>query len=154
MAAFRFDVNSGETREVFKNVPIHNWSLSPDGNLIAIVGTDPKRSAIQLHSTKAGQAKGLSVADRGALTNIDWAADGKALLVTVADGAGRLSLLRVDLDGYVTELLENTDSGIIAAIPSYEHEVLEAAREKLPTLKVQHVDVIKPTPPTGDTVPS
>ena len=39
-------------------------------------------------------------------------------------------------------------------INPHEHEALEAARQKLSTLKVQHVDLAKPTPPTGDTAPS
>ena len=34
-----------------------------------------------------------------------------------------------------------------------EHEALEAAVQKLATLKVQHVDLIQPTVPTGDTAP-
>jgi hypothetical protein len=38
-------------------------------------------------------------------------------------------------------------------ITSIEHEALEAAVQKLATLKVQHVDLIQPTVPTGDTAP-
>ena len=38
-------------------------------------------------------------------------------------------------------------------ITSSEHEALEAAVQKLATLKVQHVDLIQPTVPTGDTAP-
>ncbi len=118
MTAFRFDINDGKSTEVFTNNPIRNWSLSPDGNLIAICGTDAQRSVIQLRSTVTGQAKYLGVTGRGALMNIDWAADGKTLLVTVADAARKLSLLRVGLDGHVSVLLDHTDSEIIAAIPS------------------------------------
>jgi hypothetical protein len=50
--------------------------------------------------------------------NVNWAADGKLLFVTIADEARKLSLLRVRLDEHVTVLLENTDSDIIAGIPS------------------------------------
>jgi hypothetical protein len=35
----------------------------------------------------------------------------------------------------------------------HEHEALDAAVQKLATLKVQHIDLIKPTTPTGDTEP-
>jgi hypothetical protein len=38
-------------------------------------------------------------------------------------------------------------------ITSSEHEALEAAAQKPATLKVQHVDLIQPTVPTGDTAP-
>lgn len=38
-------------------------------------------------------------------------------------------------------------------ITPLEHEALDAAVQKLATLKVQHVDLIEPTPPSGDTAP-
>jgi hypothetical protein len=71
---------------------------------------------------------------------------------------------------YVAAILE-TDAGRMAVRISYaraainerlhshveitplEHETLQAAVQKLATLKVQHVDLIEPTAPTGDTVP-
>jgi hypothetical protein len=40
-----------------------------------------------------------------------------------------------------------------AEITPLEHEALEAAVQKLATLKVQHVDLIEPTRETGDTAP-
>jgi hypothetical protein len=42
----------------------------------------------------------------------------------------------------------------VVEITPLEHEAIKAAVQKLATLKVQHVDVIKPTASTGDTVPS
>jgi hypothetical protein len=36
----------------------------------------------------------------------------------------------------------------------HEHEALDTAVQKLATLKVQHIDLIKPNAATGDTVPS
>ena len=41
----------------------------------------------------------------------------------------------------------------LAEISPLEHEALEVAVQKLATLKVQHVELIKPTAPTGDTAP-
>jgi hypothetical protein len=38
-------------------------------------------------------------------------------------------------------------------ITTHEREALDAAVQKLATLKVQHVDLVKPTTPTGDTEP-
>lgn len=38
-------------------------------------------------------------------------------------------------------------------ITPHERESLDAAVQKLATLKVQHVELIEPTAPTGDTVP-
>ena len=37
-------------------------------------------------------------------------------------------------------------------ITRHEREALDAAVQKLATLKVQHVELIEPTAPTGDTV--
>ena len=41
----------------------------------------------------------------------------------------------------------------LAEITSHEHEALDAAVQRLATLKAQHVEMIKPTVATGDTVP-
>jgi hypothetical protein len=41
----------------------------------------------------------------------------------------------------------------LAEISPLEHEALEAAVQKLATLKAQHVELIKPTAPIGDTAP-
>jgi hypothetical protein len=38
-------------------------------------------------------------------------------------------------------------------ITPHEREALDAAVQKLAILKVQHVELIEPTAPTGDTVP-
>jgi hypothetical protein len=38
-------------------------------------------------------------------------------------------------------------------ITPHEHEALDAAVQKLATLKVQHVELIEPAATTGDTVP-
>ncbi len=41
----------------------------------------------------------------------------------------------------------------LAAISPLEEEALKTAIQKLETLIVQHVELIKPTAPTGDTAP-
>ena len=46
---------------------------------------------------------------------------------------------------------ERLDSRV--EVNPHEHEALHAAMEKLATLKVQHVELIKPAASTGDTVP-
>ena len=124
MSAFRFDVATGEKREVFKDISIHNWSLSPDAKLIAIVGTDPQRTVIQLHSTITQAMKEIRVTGRGALRNIDWAADGKSVFVTAANASRRHLLLRVSIDGHVTELIDDKDADICCAIPSPDGRAL------------------------------
>jgi hypothetical protein len=40
----------------------------------------------------------------------------------------------------------------LVKITAHEHEALDAAIQRLATLKVQHVDVIEPTAQAGDTV--
>jgi hypothetical protein len=56
--------------------------------------------------------------------------------------ASRISDARVAISERLSRLVE---------ITPHEHEALQAAGQKLETLKVQHVDLIKPLVPTGDT---
>jgi DNA-binding winged helix-turn-helix (wHTH) protein/Tol biopolymer transport system component len=118
MTLFRFDVTTGKAVQAFTENSIGNWSLSPDGNLIAMTVSGSERDVIQLISPMSGQRNKLKVTGRGSFMNVDWAADGKTLLLTAADAARRISLLRVSLDGHVTVLLEHADSLIAAAVPS------------------------------------
>jgi hypothetical protein len=62
--------------------------------------------------------------------------------------AAKMAVRISDARTAINERLEQVE------VTPHEHEALEAARQKLPTLKVQHVDVIEPAEPTGDTVPS
>ena len=118
MTAFRFDVVTGSTTQVFTENPVANWSLAPDGSLIAITGTGSAHDTIHLLSLTTGERRNLTVPGHGNLSNVDWAADGKTLFVTFADAAHRISLVRLGLDGRANVLRESTDSVIRGAVPS------------------------------------
>jgi hypothetical protein len=62
--------------------------------------------------------------------------------------AARMAIRISDARNAINERLNS-----LAEIKPHEHEALDAAAQKLATLKVQHVEVINPTAPTGDTVP-
>jgi hypothetical protein len=58
--------------------------------------------------------------------------------------SARISDARVAINERLNSQLE---------ITPHEREALDAAAQKLATLKVQHVELIEPTASTGDTVP-
>ena len=63
--------------------------------------------------------------------------------------AARMAIRIADARAAINERLDSR-----VEITPLEHEALEAAVRKLATLKVQHVELIKPAAPTGDTAPS
>jgi hypothetical protein len=62
--------------------------------------------------------------------------------------AARMALRISDARAAINERLNSH-----IEITPHEREALDAAVQKLATLKVQHVELIEPTAPTGDTVP-
>jgi hypothetical protein len=62
--------------------------------------------------------------------------------------AARMALRISDARAAINERLNSH-----IEITPHEREALDAAVQKLATLKVQHVELIEPTVPTGDTVP-
>jgi hypothetical protein len=64
--------------------------------------------------------------------------------------AARMAARISDARAAINERLNNS----LVEITAHEHEALDAAVEKLATLKVQYVEVIKLAAPTGDTLPS
>jgi hypothetical protein len=112
-------LKTGQAVEVFAS-PLRNWSLSPNGKLIALIGLGDARNLAQLRSTETGEVRDLIIQGHAALGNVDWSADGKSLLITATDSTGAMSLLNVTLDGRVTVLLDHTSSSIIAAIPALD----------------------------------
>jgi len=62
--------------------------------------------------------------------------------------AARMAIRISDARAAISERLDSR-----VEVNPLEHEALDAAMEKLATLKVQHVELIKPTAPTSDTVP-
>ena len=102
-----FDLKSGKSRE-FTNLQHPalgwNWSLSPDGAIIAatVFGADENR--IRLLPVSGGPVRDLRVKGHTGFNSVDWAADSKGLFVSSNPTGWRQSLLYVDLSGNARQI--------------------------------------------------
>jgi len=115
-----FDPAGGTPHEVAKIdqvTGVWNWSLSPDGKLIA-TGSPVENNRIRLLSLSGQPPRDLFVKGWRTLTSMDWAADSKGLFVTSNPTGRRSSLLYVDLDGNAHELWQVNSITAAWAIPS------------------------------------
>ena len=115
METFRFDVRNGKSSGPPQVDPLCNWSLSPDGSQRAMVC--PK-GTIRFRSILTGKTRDVPVTGRNELGSIDWAADGKSLLVAGKTPEGESALLKVTLNGRASVLIRSGNSEILFAIPS------------------------------------
>jgi hypothetical protein len=87
---------------------IFDWSLSPDGNLIASPNHDPQSAVIRLTSLDAqSEERFMRLEGFRNLNGVSWSADGKGIFVTANTGAGGL-MLYTDLEGRAWPLLETS----------------------------------------------
>lgn len=94
----------------------YNWSLSPDGETIALAQW--RRPEIQLFSTKTGKSRTLTLqSDRG-VASLDWAFDGQSLWASWSAVTGTQALLNIDLRGRVRQLFQDPDKDVGWAIAS------------------------------------
>jgi Tol biopolymer transport system component len=102
-----FDLKSGKSRE-FTNLQHPalgwNWSLSPDGAIIAatVFGADENR--IRLLPVSGGPVRDLRVKGHTGFNSVDWAADSKGLFVSSNPTGWRQSLLYVNLSGNARQI--------------------------------------------------
>jgi len=123
---FQFDVRSGKSTAPSQIDPDCNWSLSPDGSQRAIVAKSPDEGTIRLRSTSTGKTRDLVVKGWKGLKNVDWAADGKRLVVSWGNHERDSALLSVTLDGGASVLLRSNNY-ILYAIPSPDGRSLAIA---------------------------
>jgi hypothetical protein len=97
-----------------------NWSLSPDGSLLAIINYGGNEDRVRYLSLKTGVAQEVVVKDWPRLFSVDWSADGAGLLIPSATSNwGTPVLLFVDLQGKAHVLWEGEKYGPLGwAIPS------------------------------------
>lgn len=122
----QFDVKTGKSTAPAQIDPDGSWSLSPDGSERAIVGKGPDEGTIRLRSTSTGKTRDLFVKGWKGLKNLDWAADGKSLLVSWGNREQDTALLRVMMDGEAFVLLR-TNNNVLFAIPSPDSRSLAIA---------------------------
>ena len=126
---FRFDPISGAASEVFQlkdELPqLYNWSLSPDGTMLAIAkgkhADDQPR--IHLVSLSDGAEKWLDLKGMPALGSLDWAADNKSIWATTSVEKEN-SLVRIDLEGNVRVVWTPKKGSVGWAIPSRDGKYL------------------------------
>jgi DNA-binding winged helix-turn-helix (wHTH) protein/Tol biopolymer transport system component len=97
-----------------------NWSLSPDGTMLAVTkhraGAPAEISILRL----AGGERTIPVSGWFSTDCIDWAADGRSVWVKATSSSGTPTLLRVTLSGKITPVLQEDEMVLGWAIPSPE----------------------------------
>jgi Tol biopolymer transport system component/DNA-binding winged helix-turn-helix (wHTH) protein len=115
---FQFDPITGQQTPLGFSVPgsKYNWSLSPDGETIALAQW--RRPEIHLVSTRTGKSRTLTLESERGVSSLDWAADGQSLWASSSTFIGTQALLNIDLRGRVHQLFQDPDRDIGWAIPS------------------------------------
>ncbi len=123
MTFFRFDVAGGSGPQVYQvkdDLPqLFNWSLSPDGTMLAIAkgkmgGEEPR---IHIVSLTGGREKWLNIQDWPGIAALDWAADSKSIWASTV-GEKENVLLRIDLQGNARVVWRPKNIKVQWAIPS------------------------------------
>ena len=126
---FRFDVRSGKSPDPPQIDPSCNWSLSPNGLQRAMTCPGPK-ATIRLRSTLTGKTRDLPVDGWNQLGGIDWAADGRSLVVAAKTLEQESALLKVTLDGRASVLIRSSSIEILGAISSPDGRSLAVAETR------------------------
>lgn len=132
MRFYSFDLEHGKGPELEKaraanlDVDQYNWSLSPDGQTLALARkSGPQHEpAILLLSTVDGSERMLVLHGWPALACLDWAGDGKSIWAVVSTAADAETLLNVDLQGRARPVLEEQQMVLGWAIPSPDGRAL------------------------------
>lgn len=128
-----FDALTGKSHELARlQQPGNgwNWSLSPDGSLIAATTFEDNR--IHLLAVSGHAARELLMKAHTGFVSIDWAADSQGLFLASNATGLRWSLLYVDLFGSAREIWQADDIWPSWAVPSHSGKYLAMP---LPTIE-------------------
>lgn len=123
---FSLDPVTGKSEEM-PSLTIHdqisyayNWSLSPDGKFLATAKREAVRKdpTITLSSIADGTRRTITVQAWAGIGSIDFSADGRSLLASAYTNTWKWALLKIDLEGKTTTLLEDSEMTIGWAIPA------------------------------------
>ncbi|HLK68304.1 MAG TPA: protein kinase [Bryobacteraceae bacterium] len=92
---------------------IFDWSLSPDGEVIASPNHDSQSAIIRLTPLDSqSEERFVTLDGMRSLSSVSWSADGKGLFVTTNTGAGGV-MWYTDLAGHTTKLLESSKATFV-----------------------------------------
>jgi Tol biopolymer transport system component/DNA-binding winged helix-turn-helix (wHTH) protein len=121
---FEFDPETGAKTELTRagdpQWQAYNWSLSPDGQTLALAKKmhGPADAQLRLVPTKGGNERTITVKDWSSIATIDWAADGKSLWASAVIAGETRALLNIDLQGRAKAVLVEKKPYMGWAIPS------------------------------------
>jgi DNA-binding winged helix-turn-helix (wHTH) protein/Tol biopolymer transport system component len=126
LSFFRFDPATGASEEVpqlrteAQAAYDYNWSLSPDGKILAAARKLDARgnASIEFYSLEDGSKRTVTATAWAGISSIDFAADGRSLWAPVYTNTGTWALLNIDLEGKSRTVLEDTEMEIGWAIPA------------------------------------
>ena len=124
-----FDPLRGNGKPVYQiedDVPqLYNWSLSPDGNMLALVRSKTGNDEPKVHlvSLKGDGDRLLTVQGWPGVSALDWAADSKSLWAS-SEANGENVLLNVDLEGHARVVWRPKKKVVFWAIPSRDGRYL------------------------------
>jgi Tol biopolymer transport system component len=121
---FEFDPKTGAKTELaLAGDPLsqaYNWSLSPDGQTLALSKKmrGPADAQLWFIPTKGGEERNVIVKDWSSIETIDWAADSKSLWASAVIAGETRALLNIDLQGHAKPVLVEKKPYMGWAIPS------------------------------------
>ena len=120
---YTFDLIQGQEAQIYQikdDLPqLYNWSLSPDGTMLAITKGKwgDEEPSIHLVSLNGAAERWLTIRGWPGLASLDWAADSKSLWAT-STGEKENTLLNIDLQGHARAVWSPMKKGVGWAIPS------------------------------------
>ncbi len=123
---YEFDSDSGKSSLMFRIADpewqLHNWTLSPNGELLALAKKlrAQEEAEIQIMSLRGGSTRKIALKDWRMVSTIDWAADGKSIWASASPRVGEEVLVNVDLQGHVRPVVKEGSQYVGWAIPSQD----------------------------------
>ena len=114
LAFVAFDSASGATKEFFRasdqSWQDYNWTLSPDGKLLALCKETrvSKDAQVRLIPLDGGAERDIAVREWAGISAIDWAADGKSFWASAMLRGEMRALVIIDLRGNVKPVLQES----------------------------------------------
>jgi Tol biopolymer transport system component len=142
MVLYAVDPVKGKGRELLRvssssfpehTIPDWDWDVSPDASSVALATQRAQEGIIQIHRLADGAVRKVNLAGWANVQHVRWSADGKGWYLiafsTKQKGTTRPSLLRVDLEGKVEVLRQESDWAEVIPSPDGRHLALNGPAE-------------------------